>query len=160
MKKNLKKILLFVIVSLVIIIIIVGIKLNSDFNSLETAFEPIVIKKEITFDSLDKKFYLIARSWGITGNHNEIVLSTKPFEQISDWSNFKNKYIFYCTELYYKKQGKDTLDIFVTSSAVGKIPNDFSNNIIVLIHELKSYDEIQTYDNNYKLFGLEKISVY
>ena len=143
-----------------VILIVIGIKINSAFNSLESAFEPIVVTKEITFDSLNKKFYLTARTWGISGNHNEIVLSTKPYEQISDKSYRESEYIFYATELYYKKQGLDTLDIFVSSSAIGNIPNNFSYKLTVLIHELKNYDEIQTFNKRYKLLGYEKISVY
>jgi hypothetical protein len=54
----------------------------------------------ITVDlaEIDKPLYIKAKNWGITGNHEEIVLS---FSSVNI-TNKERDYIFYTNEVYYK----------------------------------------------------------
>ena len=121
---------------------------------------PSVSSHVIEFEELNQKVYLRAMSWGISGNHNEVILSTNPVEPSTRKSEEGKDYIFYTSEVYYKKQGIDTLLVYAESSSIGKRPNNFSGSINVVPVELKTYSEVQDYEKRYKEYGLSKISVY
>lgn len=156
MSKSLK-ITLFVILGLTIGI---GSIYFFVLNSFDTSMDSVINNQVIEFDELNEKAYFSARAWGIAGNHEEIILSTSP---ISDEHRAYSKdecFIFYTSEVYYKKKGADTLLIYAGSSSIADPPMNQPTQIKIIPVELKNYDEVKDYKQNYKKYGLSKISVY
>jgi len=148
--KCFKNILLaFLAIMVTFVIIKIGIVFYA-INRLDTFSKTETISVRIGSDS--NALYLRAKTYGIAGNHEQIVLS-KSKDNIP---NHKVDYIFYYPEIFYKVV--DTIIyIYAPSSGISepieKIPN-------VVIKGLKSYDEIKDYNNHYSSYGLERISVY
>lgn len=113
----------------------------------------------IDFGELNSKLYIKAKSWGIAGNHEEIVLSSSPFGDSEKCAKDKC-FVFYTSEIYYKKEGTDTLLIYVGASAISGIPTNFPSSIKIIQMELKNYDEVKDYEMNYKKYGLSRVTVY
>lgn len=107
----------------------------------------------IKLGNINNPLFLKAKAWGITGNHEEIVLS----QSDTLLSNKTDDYIFYTSEVFYKEDNNGKVFVYVTESLVsepvGKIPN-------VIIIGLKTADEIRDYKANYQKYGLQRISVY
>lgn len=148
--KCFKNILLaFLAIMVTFVIIKIGIVFHA-IKRLDTFSKTETISVRIGSDS--NALYLRAKTYGIAGNHEQIVLS-KSKDNIP---NHKVDYIFYSPEIFYKVENAiiyiyaPSCDI---SEPIEKIPN-------VVIKELKSYDEIKDYNNNYSSYGLERISVY
>jgi hypothetical protein len=114
----------------------------------------------VEFKELDEKVYIRAMAWGIAGNHNEVILSAEPIKPETRKSEKDKDYIFYTTEMYYKKQGSDTLLIYVEESSIGKCPDNFTKKVKVITMKIKTYDEAKDYEKNYKAYGLLKVSAY
>jgi len=155
MSKGLK-ITLFVILGLIIGI---GSIYFFVLNSFDTSMDPVINNQIIEFEEVGEKVYMRAKTWGISGNHSEILLSTSPINN-EHREYFKNKqYTFInTTELFYRKQGKDSLLIYVDYKS--EIPEKLDTKIQIEQIELKNYDEVKDYKQNYKKYGLSKISVY
>jgi hypothetical protein len=113
----------------------------------------------IDFKELDSKVYLRGKAWGLAGNHEEIIISTGPIDK-SRKPIIGKDYIFYYSEIYFKRQGLDTLVVYAESSSIAKIPENLSNPIKVLIFELKTYDELKDFQINYRNYGLTKFTMY
>jgi hypothetical protein len=113
----------------------------------------------IAFEELNSKLYIRAKSWGMSGNHKEILLSSFPLEENKQCSK-DECFVFYASEIYYKKEGTDTLLIYAGASAISEAPKNFSTPIKIKQIELKNYDEVKDYEINYKKYGLSKVSVY
>ena len=140
-------------------IVAVGIYLFV-LNAVDVDMEPSVNSQTVVFDELEEKVYLRAMAWGIAGNHNEVILSTEPIEPETRKSEKRKDYIFSTTEVYYKKQGVDTLLVYAEASFIGKPPGNLSDKIKIVPMKLNTYDESLDYQKNYKEYGLSKISVY
>lgn len=107
----------------------------------------------INLSNRSKPLFLRAKIWGVSGNHEEIVLSesNKPVaDKIRD-------YIFYTSDVYYKTEDNGTLTLYAPGSSISEPANRFSN---VIVKSLKSTDEMKDYEVNYQKYGLKKISVY
>ena len=113
----------------------------------------------VNFNELNENIYFHAGSWGVAGNHEEIILSTEPINENRKYSKDKD-YIFYTSDVYYQKKGIDTLIIYAGLSSIGPYPKSFKSAAKVIIQELKNYDEVSDYDNNYKKYGLSKVTIY
>lgn len=114
---------------------------------------------EIAFEELNSKVYVQVKSWGVAGNHEEILLSSIPLLSNAEFSK-EDCYVFYASEIYYKKAGADTLIVYTGASEIASVPNKFSSPIKIRQIELKNYDEVREYSRNYKKYGLSKISIY
>jgi len=112
----------------------------------------------INFEELNEKVYVKAKAWGLAGNNEEIILSVSP---ISDEHKAYSKdecFIFYTSEVYYKKKDTNTLLIYVDYKS--KIPPNLSTKIKIIQIQMKDNAEIQDYRMNYEKYGLSKISIY
>lgn len=95
--------------------------------------------------------YLKAKTWGVAGNHEQIVLSA--FRD--SLARKSDDYIFYTSEIFYKVHDNRAVIIYVAESAVSGPSNKIPN---VTIKGLKTADEIRDYTINFKKYGLERIS--
>lgn len=130
------------------------------FNAVDVDMEPSINSQTVVFDEIGEKVYFRAMAWGISGNHNEVILSTEPIEPETRKSEKEKDYVFYTTEIYYKKKGVDTLLVYAEASSIGKSPRSLSDKITIVPVKLNTYDESLDYQMNYKEYGLSKISVY
>lgn len=132
--------------TLVMIVFFVYHSINDD------VLDPL--ENRLSIDFVNKsKVYVLAKSWGVTGNHQQITFSEKPIKV----PNKKTDYIFYTDEVYYKIKG-DSLIVFTANSGKS-IPNSEFKNIEVYVNGLKNYNELKDYSDNYKMYGLERITV-
>ncbi len=156
MSKGLKTVVIVAIAFLLLLFVVFWFV----FKGVDVDMKPLIKMEEIVFKDLGERVYLRAMSWGITGNHNEIVISMKPIKPIDRKSEKGRDFIFYTTEVYYKKQGKDTLFVYSESSSIGKEPKNYRGRIKIIIKRLKTYDDSKKYERNYEKYGLKKISSY
>lgn len=118
-----------------------------------------VNKYEITFENLNETIYIRARSWGLAGNHQEIIVASSPITNRPGEYFLNKQFVFLdSTELYYKKQSPDVLLIYVDEAA--NIPQEFSARIKIEVHQFKTYAEIKDYADHYEDYGFTKVSVY
>ena len=113
---------------------------------------------EIEFEALKSKLYVRSRYWGLNGDHQEITVSSIPFDYRKNYSK-EDCYFFYTSEIYYKKESADSLTIYVAASGVDDIPKNFSKQIKIKLIELKNHNEVREYELNYKKYGLTRIKV-
>ena len=59
-----------------IIVLIIGL-LFYCYNSSQNLKMTREVKMILSFDDMDKKIFVNAKSWGISGNHDEITLSER-----------------------------------------------------------------------------------
>ena len=109
----------------------------------------------INLGNTDKPVFLRAKIWGVSGNHEEIVLS----ESNKTTSDKIVDYIFYTSDVYYKIENNSTITLYAPASSISEPVNKFSN-ITVNVKGLKSTEEMKDYESNYEKYGLKKISVY
>ena len=61
----------------------------------------------VNFEKLQEKIYIRAKSWGIAGNHEEIILATFPIEN-ENREYFKDKgYVFFPPLVQAYKENRD-----------------------------------------------------
>jgi hypothetical protein len=108
---------------------------------------------------LKEKIYISARYWGLTGDHQEIVLSNKPIKPGHKSYSKEENYIFYTSDIFYKIENDSIITIYAPESSISEPINKFTNTT-VKINRLRNADEIKDYTLNYQKYGLQKISVY
>lgn len=151
MKKKLA--LVFLAITLVLILLgVVNRNLTKDKNI--TILTKDENKITLRFKFSNESLFLRAKKWGISGNHEEIVLS----EIDTNLTNKEVDYIFYTTEIFYKIDENDKLTIYAPASSISEPSKGFS--VIINIIELNTADEIKDYNINYLKYGLKRISVY
>ena len=92
----------------------------------------------LSFDDMDKKIFVNAKSWGISGNHDEITLSERE-KTVPD----KNMdYIFYTSEIFYKIESGGRLIIYAPKDAVSEPLKKFKD-VVVVINRLTTAEEIK-----------------
>ena len=101
-----------------------------------------------------RSIYIRAKVWGVSGNHEEIVFSESPITIPKKESD----YIFYTDEVTYKAEN-NKLTIYAPQSGTS-IPDVSFKNVEVVFKGLKKADEIKDYSDNYRKYGLERISIY
>lgn len=104
---------------------------------------------------MDKKLFLKAKSWGVSGNHEEIVLS----EREKTVPDKEMDYIFYTSEIFYRIESDERLIIYAPKDAVNEPLKKFKD-VIVVINRLTTAEEIKEYNKHFRKYGLEKISIY
>ena len=97
--------------------------------------------------------FLRAKVWGITGSHEQIVLS----QSKNNIPNKTDDYIFYTSEVFYKVGNDNRVILYATESSISEPVNKITN---VTVKGIKTADEIRDYKTNYKKYGLERISIY
>jgi hypothetical protein len=143
---------------------IVGVIMIALYFFMLKAFDnnrdEIISEQTVIFEEINDSIYIRARAWGVSGNHNEIIISLDPIEREGRQAEKEKDYIFYATEIYYKKQGIDTLLIYADGSSIGKKPAVFTERIKIVPVKIKTADEAMKYEKNYKKYGLTKVSAY
>ena len=101
-----------------------------------------------------KEIYLRALYRGITGDYQEIVFSETPIIV----PDKEKDYVFYTDEVFYKMNGNN-LTIYAPKSGKN-LPEKSFKEVEIIFKGLKNYDEIKDYSENYKKYGLEKMSIH
>jgi hypothetical protein len=155
-----KRIYKIILIGASILIIILGVLFWLFIRSVGEIDIPSTLNEAVVdFDELNEKVYFRAKAWGLAGNHEEIILSTSPIDKTR--ASLKGiDFIFYTSEVYYKRQGIDTLLVYAASSSIAQPPEKLSARVNIVPMELKTNDEIKDYEMNYKKYGLEKLSIY
>lgn len=109
--------------------------------------------KELNLSS-GAKIYSLAKVWGVSGNHEEIIFS----ENKISVANKEKDYIFYTDEVFYEIKN-DTLVIYAPQSSKS-LPLGKFKKITVVIKDLKNSEEIRNFSTNFQKYGLRRISVY
>ncbi len=125
-------------------------------------YDSTPVEKEIAivFSELAERVDIKTKTWGlIGGNHQKIIVSIVGIGDQKEVVATQN-ITFDVAEMYYKKEGLDTLRIYVAASSIPAIQCITNTSVKLVITELKNYDEIMEYDQHYTEYGLEKIDVY
>jgi hypothetical protein len=127
-------------------------KVEREFASWDEFGKPVFEKRQIYFPNKNTTLYLKSKNWGITGNHQISVISTKPdFEFQPDSIS---EYIFHGFGGIIYKVENNTLKIY--SHQKPKIPLEFESDINVEFIEIKNnteWNKLKTQiDNNYQIF--------
>ncbi len=85
-------------------------------------------KQVLHFNDSEKKLFLLARRWGISGNHDEIILS----EADKDYPDKNTDYVFYTTEIFYRIIGNRELIIYTSENQISKPSRQFDGIEIVI----------------------------
>ena len=104
------------------------------------------------FPALDATLHMTARTWGITGDHDEVRICDRPVD-----FNSSGCLVFHSPELFYRKDGTDELVVYVSSSAVPSDQPTRLGSIDVLVHELKTADQFAKTEMSYEQGGLLRI---
>ena len=103
---------------------------------------PPVTDYFVEFPEIDSKIYMRSRVWGLTSDHEETRLQTSPIDN-SVACEPDNCLIIYDSEIYYKKDGADTLDVFATSSSVPKEHTNRLGRIKLALTEVGDDEELR-----------------
>lgn len=145
-----KKSIIIGVVVLISVLLIVGIIYFSFLKDLEEVGKSNT--KDLTIE-LKENIYVSARYWGLTGDHQEIILSNNPISPKHKSYSKDKDYIFYTDEIFYKKE-ENNLVVYATKNLVSE-PKDFDSEVQISVKEIN--DDII---KNYQKYGLEKITVF
>lgn len=138
----------------VIILLIAGLFYYFFLNSLEEVGKSKSTDLTLV---LKQNIYISARYWGLTGDHQEIILSNSPINPAHKSYSKDKVYIFYTSEIFYKIESGQNLTIFAPESTISEPINKILN---VSVKGLKTAEEIKDYNKNYQKYGLKRISAY
>ena len=93
--------------------------------------------------------FLKSKIWGVSGNHEEIVLSINQTGIV----NHEIDYVFYTSEIYFKIINGCTLIIYAPESGISEPKIPF-RNVKIIVNGLRNYDDIRNYRINYQKYGL------
>lgn len=116
--------------------------------------DPEIVMDIILFPEVEDTIYVRAMSWGISGNHNQVMFSGKEIIPSNRKPVISQDLIFHSPEVFVKKQGPDTLIIFVNASSIEEKSVCESCKVKILVKKLNSYSEWQDY-NTKKLKSLD-----
>jgi len=119
--------------------------------------QPIFSPELVNYQTLDfplsqTKLYMTARSWGITGDHEEVRICDAPIK----FSETGNCLVFYAGELFYKRTAENGLVVHVTASTVPKDQPTRLGTVEVKVHEL-DFDRNLAMQRDYDQHGLMRI---
>lgn len=127
-------------------------------NSALSEWSPAPNEYTIRFKDVDETVYVRARTWGLAGNHQEIILANSPIVN-EDLAYDKDRQLVYLdnSEIFYKMISSDTLEIRAGMLTV--IPKNFSQK--VRIRQVKlNHEEEQRLSEDYADYGFTKVTVY
>jgi hypothetical protein len=147
------RIKIIILALIVLLILVLGWfcyqSLNVDTSS--TKENTIILK----FENLKEELFLRSKIWGVSGNHEEIVLSINQTGIV----NHEIDYVFYSSEIYFQIINGCTLIIYAPESGISEPKIPF-RDVKIIINGLRNYDDIRNYRINYQKYGLNKVSVY
>ena len=105
--------------------------------------------KETIINHNNKQYVLVARSWGVAGNHEQIELITPT----------RDTCVFYTDRLLYKNTSKG---IIIIPPSNGVFVYDIIDNVCkkdtsIIIKSINDPDSTEYLYDNYKTMGYEKI---
>lgn len=104
--------------------------------------------------SNNKEIYVRATYRGITGNYQEIVFSETPITV----PDKEKDYVFYTDEVFYKISD-NTINVYACDCDTSE-PKTAFKRVKIILNNLKTSSQIKDYSENYKKYGLEKISIH
>lgn len=109
-------------------------------------------KLQIKKRTINTMYYISGVPGGLLGNHEAIRLSTKDslFDPNKD-------YIFYTDKVYYKLLDDSVIVVVAIESSILLPPGASS---CVIIKGLKSFDDIDYYNKNFRSLGFEVFNLY
>lgn len=147
MIKNIRILAFIIAIFLFFVVLVYRNWTKSDFMP---ANEKMIL---INIGNKDSPLFLKTKVWGISGNHEQIVLSKSD----NNVANKTEDYIFYTSKIFYKVAVDSTIIIYAPKCTMSEPKNKIQK---VLIKDLKTADEIRDYNINYPKYGLKRISVY
>jgi archaellum component FlaF (FlaF/FlaG flagellin family) len=146
---KLKKVIMLFILSLITVGAIMVFMMNF-YTELDSAYEPIYSIKKIHSDALNEDIFIKKNNWGVSSNHEVVVISTSGQEKFEPDST--KEYVFK-TEFFFKSV-KDSL--YVYTRVKSKAPISFNSKFKIKQVELDNSEmmELRGYDN-FKNKGLE-----
>ena len=126
-------------------------------DSNKALIESLENELSIEFPEISQNINVRARSWGISGNHEEITFSSDSNALSYD---SLQKQIFFTSEIFYKKKGIDTLIIFAPKSSYKDEYLQVIGKVKLVIKPLTNNDDIVEYNKRYVQLGLKKVSIY
>ncbi|MEN7551259.1 hypothetical protein AAG747_25300 [Rapidithrix thailandica] len=153
MTKGMKiKLSYLIIIGLTVFLGVGGI-LNFYLNRIERRSQPATRKVEIRSSDGDFSIFIKLKSWGMTGDHQVIVISENPNDSFQ--VDNSTDYIYEGLIPFFYKQNGDTLKIYATKKS--PVPENFKNGIVIKQIELNNAELMNLYDD-YEEKGLKKIS--
>lgn len=149
-----KRLKLIIIIGTVLVLAAVALFWFT-YNAMDGLDTSVHKDSKVIFDNLNDTVYVMASSWGLTGDHIEIVVSSLPIANRG--SRAVSDYIFYEPTIYYKKEG-DTLVVYSQSIAV--VPDNFNSSVKIRQVQVRDNEEMKNYEQTYKAQGLTRVSVY
>lgn len=127
---------------------------SCDFSSdpINNAEDNVVTLKLLIKEG--QELYFKYNSWGISGNHNRIVLTNN----ISTIMSKETDYVFYTPTIFYRLDVNELL-IYAPLNLTS-IPSKSFKGCKVTLHDLKTSADIEYYKKNYKKLELKKVTVY
>ncbi len=147
-----KKILISILILILILSVIYG---KSALNYLRfiIAARPDFTKIEFYSDKYDEAIYLKKQVWGLTGDHQIIVISESPKAKFND--AIQKDYRYNGLSPFYYSFKHDTLTVYVRK--ISQVPQDFHSNIVVVQNELNNV-EMHDLMEKYNELGLKEFS--
>jgi hypothetical protein len=103
------------------------------------------------------KIYALARIWGITGNSEEVRLCSEPYK-VGKKDQEDKCVVSFTDRLYYKKDGVNSLQIYAPSSSIPPNTKDSLGSIRISVEELKNFDDVKDFEQNFENYGLMTIA--
>ena len=111
----------------------------------------------IYFPKANLKIYTVARIWGITGNHEEVRFCPEPYE-FGKRDQIDQCIVFDTARIFYKKDGATSLLVYAPSSSIEPNVKDSVGQIKISVKELKTYDDVKDFEQNFENYGLMTIA--
>jgi len=110
-------------------------------------------ERTIIFPDINDSVKIVARAWGISGNHEAISISPAS-SGVLDSSKIQ---VFYYSEIYYKRSSPDSLTVYAGKWALKPKPlTEIGRVKLGLVY----YKDSKKMEQGYTKLGLERISVY
>jgi len=119
--------------------------------------EPPINFQTIYFPKTGTKIYTVARIWGITGNSEEVRLCSEPFE-FGKRDQTEQCVVFDTDRIFYKKDGATSIKVYAPGWSVSPEIKKAIGGIQISVKELRSFDEVKAYEENFEEYGLSTIA--
>jgi hypothetical protein len=149
---KLSKIFIIIIVGLIIIASAVFLFVYNAVDGLDTSMHK---ENKVVFPNLNDTIYVMASSWGLTGDHIEIVVSHSSVVNRS--SSIDSDYIFYEPTIYFKRDN-DTLIFY--SLTLANIPRNFDSRINIKQIKVEDIEQMKRYEQTHENLELTEVTVY
>jgi hypothetical protein len=143
-----KKLWLFIAIALVAIIVYVVIY----WWRFTSAWQPVTNHVEIYIPDLNESIYVSKKVWGVSYDHQIVLISSQPKEKVNYDS--ETDYIYQgLSSLFYKVAGRD---LVIYTRKKSPIPKRFNSRANIVQVELDNQD-MSTLRADYEKEGLKKI---